>query len=457
MSATVPNSLIAAFRQVVGESNVITDPSITAGYATDWTGRWRGSAACVIRPVSETQVGPVLQLCHDAHVGVVPQGGNTGLVGGSVPHHNEVVLSLTGLNTLGPVDRDTMQVTAGAGVTLAALHQHAAANGVAYGVDMASRESATIGGSVATDAGGIRVVRYGTTRRQVTGMAVALPTGVEVKRLDGLAKDTVGYALPQLFIGAEGTLGVLTRLQLRVVPRYDKRAVAVVAVDGLADAVAFARHVRAELDTIDALEVMLASGVELVTSHTATAMPFPMRYPAYVLVESAARHDPFGPLAEVLSGATMVRDAVVAEDRPTRQRLWALREGHTEAINATATRLEKFDVAVPLPKLETVVTELTGALRRLHPNAKLHVFGHLAEGNLHLNLCDLPANDSTVSELIVETVVAAGGSIAAEHGLGVQKTPYMDRVRSADEQALYRAVKTVCDPHGILNPGVIVT
>jgi len=452
----LPASLLGAFRRVVGDQNVITDPAVAVTFTTDWTGRWQGSTAAVLRPNAPTQVGPLLALCHDAGVAVVPQGGNTGLVGGSVPHNHEVVLSLAALQGIQPVDRDAMQVVVSAGVTLAALHQHVAAAGFAYGVDMASRDTATVGGSIATDAGGIRVVRYGTTREQLSGIEVALPHGLTVSRMDPVAKDTVGYSLPQLFAGSEGTLGVITRAQVKVVLRYDARVVAVVALESIGAAVAFARSARAQLDTIDALELMVATGVALVAQHSGTAMPFDTAYPVYVLIELAAQHDPFPALADILSASTVVQDAVVATDRPGRQRLWSLREGHTEAIAAVSAQVEKFDVSVPLHKLDAVSAELSAAIVALYPTATVYLFGHLAEGNLHVNVCDVPHDSTALSDLVLGMVAAVGGSISAEHGLGRQKTGYISSVRSADELRLYQGIKAVCDPAGIMNPGVIV-
>ncbi|MEX2532993.1 MAG: FAD-binding oxidoreductase [Nitriliruptoraceae bacterium] len=452
----VSATLLDTFRKIVGEHNVITDRQVTSSYTTDWTGRWHGDTPAVLRPTDEMQVARVLALCHDAGCAVVPQGGNTGLVGGSVPHEGEVVLSLTGLTAVQPIDRDAMQVVVGAGVTVGALHEHVARAGLAYGVDMASRDSATVGGSIATDAGGIRVVRYGTTRAQLNGVEVALPQGRKVTRLDAVAKDTVGYALPQLFVGSEGTLGVITRAQLKVVPRYDARVVAVVALESIAAAVAFTRLVRAELDTIDALELMLKAGVDLVVHHTGAARLFAADYPVYVLIELAAKHDPFTDLADVLSGCDLVLDAVIATDRPTRQRLWALREGHTEAIGQTSSRVTKFDVSVPLPRLDEVTAALLRQIVALSPETTVQVFGHLAEGNLHINVCDAPSDDQALTDLVLGMIGDVGGSISAEHGLGRQKTPYLPAVRSADERALYAGLKAVCDPAGIMNPGVIV-
>lgn len=454
--AHVTESLMAAFRQVVGEPGVVTDPAVTASFTADWTRRWQGTTPCVLRPRDDAQTVELLRLCHDAEVAVVPQGGNTGLVGGSVPRNHEVVLSLGLLDSVADVNRDTMTVTVGAGVTLAALHQHAAAAGLAYGVDMASRDSATVAGNIATDAGGLRVVRYGTTRQQVNGLAVALPGGITVTRLDEVAKDTVGYALDQLFIGSEGTLGVITRAQLVLRPRYDRRVVALLGLDSVADAVAFARLARHELDSIDALELMFASGVELVAKQQQVAMPFATRYPVYVLIELAAKTDPFAALAGVLNDAPMVRDAVVAVERSDRARLWAFREGHTESISRVSSRVEKFDVSVPLARFETVVTALTATVTELYPDARLFLFGHLAEGNVHVNVCDSPPDDDTLSELVLGMVADANGSISAEHGVGQQKTRHLGLVRSRDELALYSQVKAVCDPHGIMNPGVIV-
>lgn len=450
------DALIAELVEAVGERHVLTDPSLTAAYEADWTRRWRGDARCVARPADTEQVAAVVRACAAHDAAIVPQGGNTGLVGGGVPRGGEVVLSLQRLDDLGEVDELSAQVTVGAGVTLAALHDHVAAAGFAYGVDMASRESATVGGTVATDAGGIRVVRYGSTRAQVVGLEAVLADGSVIRRLDGLLKDTVGYDLSSLLIGSEGTLGIVTRVMLRLVPRFEHRVVALLAVDSVVDAVALFQRLRGEVDGIEAIELIQHPGVELVVEHTGAASPFGTAYPSYLLVEVASRHDPMEVLAAALSDAPEVLDAAVAADASARARLWQLREAHTETISAIGEVPHKFDVSVPLARLGELTDRLPHVVEEAAAGARLIVFGHLGEGNLHVNVLGPPSDDEEVDAAVLGLVAAMGGSISAEHGVGVHKSSHLHLVRSPEEIATMRAVKAALDPHGRLNPGVLL-
>ncbi|HEY9472658.1 MAG TPA: FAD-binding oxidoreductase, partial [Mycobacteriales bacterium] len=330
--------LAARLTTIVGPAHVLTDPDLTASYETDWTRRWRGHARLVVRPADTGQVAACVAACARAGVPIVPQGGNTGLVGGGVPLHGEVLLSLTRCDRLEPVDTLTGQVTAGAGATLTAVRAHVRAAGYDLGVDIAARDSATVGGVLATNAGGERVLRYGTTRRQVLGVEAVLADGTVVSRLNGLVKDNVGYDLAQLLVGSEGTLGVLTRARLSLFPLLPTRSVALVAVGGTAAAQAVLGGLVERLDTLQAAEFFHADGLDLVCRTTGMRRPFDQPHPTYLLVECAARagdgSELPGGLAEVLAEVDGVRDALVSTDRPGRQALWAYRERHTESINA---------------------------------------------------------------------------------------------------------------------------
>src|SRR5438270_5399294 len=324
--------VLAALRAVVGEAFVLTDPGVVAGQVVDWTGRFRGATSAVVRPGRVEEVAAVLRACHDAGAAVVPQGGNTGLVGGSVPLHGELVVDLRRLDALGPVDRRTGQVTAQAGVTIAALQRQARNAGWQYGIDLGSRDSATVGGTVATNAGGVHVLRYGPTRRQLVGIEAVLADGRVIRRLDGLEKDNTGYDLTGLLCGSEGTLAVVTAARMRLVPRPEFTVVALLAfatVDAGLDAVG---DLRRTLDCVQALEFFLQKGLDLVCDRFRLARPFPARHEAYVLVEAAALSDPTEPLARAVDGLDAA-DAAVSTDDATARALWRYREAHTEAIN----------------------------------------------------------------------------------------------------------------------------
>ena len=311
----MPGSDVVAsrLRAVVGPQ-VVTDPDMTASYTADWTGRFEGRTVAVVRPGSTDEVAGVVGVCRELGVALVPQGGNTGLVGGGVPLEGEVVLSLRRLQSLEPVDTLAGQVTAGAGVALSALHEAAALHGWAYGVDLASRDSATVGGTVATNAGGIHVLRHGDTRAQVIGVEAVLGTGATISHLGGLIKDNTGYHLPGLLCGSEGTLAVITAARLRLVPAMPCRTVAVLAFSTVARALDASALLRRALPTLEACELFLAPGLELVCSTLQLAMPFPIRHPVYLLVEVADRSDPTDTIGEAVGSLTDVLGVVVATD-----------------------------------------------------------------------------------------------------------------------------------------------
>ena len=440
--------------RVVGASHVLTDPDVRAAAEIDWTGRWRGSCRAVVRPASTSEVAAVLTACASAGVPVVPQGGNTGLVGGSVPVGlpGAVVLSCRRLAGLSPVD-PAGTVVAGAGVSLALVQRHARAAGWEFGLDFASRDSATVGGAVATNAGGLRVVRWGPARAQVVGVEAVLASGAVVSRVDGPPKDSTGYDLSGLLCGSEGTLAVLTRVRLRLVPPLSSsRAVALVGVDGAAAAASLLAAVRPLLPGMAAAELIGSSALALLDLPS----PLPSDWPAYVLLEVAGS-DALDSLAEALDASPTVGDAVVAEDAASRARLWRYRESITEAISSAGVPV-KLDVSVPpsalapvCAALPQVVADTTG------PAARVILFGHLAEGNLHVNLLSVPPDaELAVTDAVLRLVADAGGSISAEHGVGRAKTRWLALTRSPAEIAVMRAVKAALDPTGTLNPGVLL-
>jgi FAD/FMN-containing dehydrogenase len=382
------------------------------------------------------------------------QGGNTGLVGGSVPVDGAVLVTLARLTDLEPVDVVSGQVTAQAGVTLAQLQQHVRPHGLDYGVDFAARESCTVGGMASTNAGGERVLRYGTTRAQVLGVEAVLADGTVVSRLAGLPKDNTGYDLASLLVGAEGTLGIITKLRLRLVPLHAGRAVALVAVDDTAAAVALVRTLRNALPSLEAAELFFADGLALVREKTGLPAPFAESHPAYVLVECAQRADPSDDLLEALGDAE-VRDATVASDVRGRHALWAYRESHTESINAAGVPV-KLDVAVPLPALADCVAALPKAIATAAPRARPILFGHVNEGNLHVNILDALDSAEAVEDGVLRLVASHGGSISAEHGVGRAKRAWLDLSRSREEIAVMQAIKDSLDPQGLLNPGVLL-
>ncbi len=427
----------------VGAEHVLTDSEVIISYVTDWTGRYRGDALAVVRPGNVNEVADVLRICSVSGVSVVPQGGNTGLVGGSIPgtDSNAIVLSLTRLNSLGDVDVATGQVTCGAGVTLAQLQRHAHAAGWDFGVDLAARDSATIGGMAASNAGGIHVVGNGMMRKQVLGVEAVLASGEVIRSMSGLAKNNTGYDLTQLLCGSEGTLGVITEVALQLVrPRETELVLA--GCESVQQALEIASGFTGKLA---AAELMDRSGIECVSRVTGIAIPF--NTPFHLLIEIAGDFD--------LDQLESLEHATLAMDARDRENFWALRERITEAAAAEATGVShKLDISVPLSELDSIYGDITSLLHQ--PEVRnVVLFGHLMDGNFHVFFVT-DTDDETLDTEILELVAARGGSISAEHGVGNMKPEHLHLSRSGAEIAAMRGIKGALDPAGILNPGVLL-
>src|SRR6266516_6955469 len=377
---TLPGALLRALAGIVGEPHVLTGDA-TAGFAVDWTGRFRGRTPATVRPQNTAEVAAVLALCTDAGLPVVPQGGNTGLVGGGVPRRGEVVLSLTRLNQLGPVDHEASQVTAGAGVT---LQQVADADpGLDLPILIASRDSATVGGAVATNAGGLRVLRFGPMRAQLRGIEAVLADGTVVSHLAGLVKDNTGYDYPSLLAGSEGTLAVVTGARLRLVPRLRDTVTALAGVDGPGEVHAVARAALRAVPGLLSAEFFTRAGLDVLAEHAGLAPPLREPVSAFLLLEAA------GPGAdEDLAGVAGDHPVAVGTTAAERARLWACRERHPEAAGFLGVPL-KLDVSVPAAQWVKLATEVGAVVRAADPGAKVIIYGHVADGNLHVNV--LPA------------------------------------------------------------------
>ncbi len=445
--------LIGALRAAVGPDHVITDSDMMAGYERDWTGAYRGRALAVVRPSSADEVAAVVGACVASGAPLVPQGGNTGLVGGSVPDASgaSVVLSTARLAALGPVDAVAGQATFGAGVTLEAAQSHARREGFDVPVDLAARGSATIGGMAATNAGGVHVMRHGAMRRNVAGIEAVTGAGRVVSHLAGLEKDNTGYDLAALLCGSEGTLGVITSVRLRLVPVAAHRVAALLALPGLDAAVTCVATLRARVDGLEAAEYFVQAGLELVAAQFGVAAPFDRGYPVYLLAEAAGARDPTESLSDAVAAAGPVLDAAVATAAHQREELWRLRDLHTEAVAAIG-RPRKYDVTVPVARVPVFVAAAT--LLATNAGATVHHWGHLGDGNVHFNVLGLSPGD--LDGPLLTLVADLGGSVSAEHGIGRLKRPWLHLSRSADEIAVFRAVKGALDPAGVLNPGVLL-
>jgi FAD/FMN-containing dehydrogenase len=437
----------------VGARHVLTDPELRAAYERDYTGRYVGQARLVVRPANTAEVSAVVSACARAGAAIVPQGGNTGLVGGGVPHDHEVVVSLTRLTEIGDVDRALGRVTVGAGVTLASLHAAARAADEDPGLDFAARDSCTIGGIVACDAGGARALRHGTARAHVAGLEAVLADGSVISRLAGLSKDNAGYSLPDLLVGSEGTLGIITRVRWKLTALLHARVAALVPLPDARAAAQLLAALRAEAPSLESCDFFLDDGLELVLKHQRRRSPVASRAPFYVLAECAGRSDPTEELAAALEQAG-VEDALVADDTTSREGLWILREGHTDAINAAGVP-HKLDVGVPLARLDEFLSEVPDVVARAG-GERVFLFGHLGDGNVHVNVLGADPDDTRVDEAVLELTLDCGGTISAEHGVGVTKAAWLTRARGEAEVGAMRAIKRALDPDGLLNPGAVL-
>jgi len=446
------DALLAELTAIAGPEHVLTDPDLVAGYTTDWTRRFSGSARCVIRPAGTGEVAAVLLACARHGAPVVPQGGNTGLVGGGVPGAlgggGAVVLSARRLRRLDPVDTLSGQVTAGAGITIAELRTHAARAGLEYGVDLAARDSATVGGTIATNAGGIQTIRYGPTRAQLLGLEAVLADGSVISRLGGIQADNTGYDLTQLLAGSEGTLGVITAARLRLWPAEPPTLTVLAGVPGIQAAAALAAEIRSLLPGLRAAEYFEAPGLALVRAHTGLPAPMGREYPAYLLADAAASdHD-----TERIVVLAQLQEAAVAMDGQARAGLWAYRERHTESISAAGIP-HKLDVALPAARLAGFRAALEEVMAKL--DARAIMFGHIGVGNLHVNVLGPGPDDDRADAAVLRLAAEHGGTISAEHGIGRAKAGLLHLSRSAAEIAAMRAIKHALDPQGLLNPGVL--
>ncbi|MGH9030093.1 MAG: FAD-binding oxidoreductase [Acidimicrobiales bacterium] len=454
-SSAIAATTLSVLESVVGSANVLRDPEIVRSYETDWTGRFCGSTHLVVRPGRTEEVSAVVATCAAEGIALTIQGGNTGLVGGSVPLQGECVLSLRRLNSVCEVDGLSGQLTAGAGATVAAVQNRAREAGWDYGVDLGSRDSATIGGTVATNAGGLHVLRHGNTRAQLLGVEAVLGDGAVVSHLGGLPKDNTGYDLAGLLCGSEGTLGVVTGVRLRLVPAPRERTVVLLAFESVDAAVKAVSDLRRKVRSLEALEMFLHEGLELVCSTFSIDPPFGAGHPVYLLAEAADETDPTEALSEAVSSIEGVVDVAVALEPERRAALWRYREGHTEAINSLGAP-HKLDVSLPMTKLAEFIREVRKAAERVAPGSALWLFGHLGDGNVHVNVTGVEPEDDTVDDAVFRLAAEMGGSISAEHGIGVAKRRWLSLNRSSAEIDTYRAIKRALDPAGILNPNVLL-
>ena len=452
------------FGDIVGAANVLTDPKDTQPYLTDWRRQYTGAAECVVRPANTAEVARVVQLCATERIAIVPQGGNTGLAGGSVPagKAREIVLALGRLNRIRAIDRLNDTMTVEAGCVLANVQRAADEAGRLFPLSLAAEGSCQIGGNLSTNAGGINVLRYGMAREQVLGLEVVLADGRVWDGLRGLRKDNTGYDLKQLFLGAEGTLGIITAAVLRLHPKPSATATAWIALKTPAAAVQLLSMLHETLgDRLSAFELLSRSCVEAVLKFApGTQDPLGSPYPWYVLCELAdsgeerlLRERVEKVLADCAERGA-IDDAVLAQSGEQARALWRIRETVPEAQFTNV----KHDIAVPVSRTAAFIEQAGPRLAAKFPDVRIYAFGHVGDGNIHYNIGPerLVAERAAVNRIVYDAVAELGGSISAEHGIGQLKRDEILRHKPAIEVELMRALKRTLDPHNLMNPGKVL-
>ncbi|MGZ8993466.1 MAG: FAD-binding oxidoreductase [Burkholderiaceae bacterium] len=457
----------------IGASRVLTAPEDTTPYLTDWRGRFTGRAQAVVLPATTDEVAAIVRACAEHRTPIVPQGGNTGLVGGATPDASgdAIVLSLKRLNRVREVDAINGTLTVEAGCVLHDVQQAAHGAGRLFPLSLAAEGSATIGGNLSTNAGGTQVLRYGNARELALGLEVVLPSGEIWNGLRGLRKDNTGYDLRDLFIGAEGTLGVITAACLKTFPLPRAQVTALFALDEIALALALLALAQSSAGpTLTAFECFSATCLQLVTRHFPDQRsPFERTHAQYVLLQLSDHKDAqhaaglLQALAEQALDKQLIADAVIAQSAAQSDALWKLRELISEA-QAREGKNIKHDISVPISSIARFIDETDALLSQRFPGVRMVTFGHLGDGNLHYNVSAPPdvaeerflAHQPAIYECVHDQVTRFTGSISAEHGIGQLKRDENARYKSVVEMNLMRAIKRTLDPLNIMNPGKVV-
>jgi FAD/FMN-containing dehydrogenase len=471
--------LIVELRTIVGERGLIVDEPGKHPYLTDWRDNYLGAALAVVRPASTEEVAAIVRLCAAEKVAIVPQGGNTGMMGGGTPHQDgrEIVLSLNRMNRIVEIDAIGYTMTVEAGVVLKTIQDTAAAHDRLFPLSLAAEGSCTIGGNLSTNAGGVQVLHYGNARQLVLGLEVVTPQGEIWNGLRALKKDNTGYDLRDLYLGAEGTLGIITKAILKLWPKPKDVATAWIAVASPEAAVTLlsGAHAASE-DNVTSCELMSRQGIDLVLKHIPGATdPLAERHDWYVLMEwsstrprrAGANQTGLSEKMEAYLGEAMdkgqVIDAALAQNEAQARAFWELRENHTESQKREGPSI-KHDISVSVSKIPQFMTEGLAAMKKVLPECRPVPFGHVGDGNLHFN-CQAPAgwdkprfmaHAEAISSAVYDLVVAHGGSISAEHGIGQMKVEELAHYRSQVELDTMRAIKRALDPQNLLNPGKII-
>ena len=466
-------SFIEEIQAIVGPAGLITSPQEVAPYASDWRKRYLGRPAAVVKPASTAEVAEVVRACAESRTAVVPQGGNTGLCGAATPDASgtQIVLNLSRMNRVHAIDTRNNTMTVEAGCVLANLQNTAEEAGRLFPLSLAAEGSCEIGGNLSTNAGGTAVLRYGNARELVLGLEVVLPSGEVWDGLRGLRKDNTGYDLKQLFIGAEGTLGVITAAVLKLFPLPKSHATAIVALETPEKAVALLeRALGACGERLTGFELFSHFCLSLVLKHfRETAAPFPRRFPHYVLMELSDTQSGEGvrvlveSMLEAALEETNILDAAVAQSETQSRAFWSLREFISEAQAHEGPNI-KHDVSIPISRISEFIATTDAELERAYRGVRMVTFGHLGDGNVHYNVSApegvapgvFVTHTAAINRIVHDNVARFGGSISAEHGLGQLKRDEIQRYKSPLELELMRKLKRALDPDGIMNPGKVL-
>ena len=464
MTEAEPNiELLDCLKEIVGPNGWTTDRSELEPRLTDWRGAVHGSTPIAIFPANTEEVSSVVRACAEAGVAIVPQGGNTGMCAGAVPDESgeQVIVSLARMNTIRAVDAANFSMEVEAGCILEHIQLAASAVDRHFALSLGAEGSCQIGGNLSTNAGGINVLRYGTARAQVLGLEAILADGTVVSSLRSLQKDTAGYDLKQLFIGSEGTLGIITAATLRLYPQTGEISTAIVTLKSAGDAVDLLAQLRTELaDRVEAFELISDYAFDLLEKHIPdTQLPFTERAGWYVLIDveiEADRARLENALMKALE-AELICNAVVAKNTTEAEKLWRMRHSIAEAERAEGKAL-KHDISVPGSRMQEFLQRGDQLLASIAPNARPITFGHVGDGNLHYNVVmpDGSEDGELVTRAIYDLVNDLGGSFSAEHGVGRLKRHYLLEYRSPAEIGLMRTLKAALDPGNILNPGKVI-
>jgi FAD/FMN-containing dehydrogenase len=465
----LPADLIAKFRDIVGDKYAVTDAADIAPYLTEERDLFHGRSPLVLRPGSTAEVASICRLANEHHIALVPQGGNTGLVGGQTPHHGEVVLSLRRLNKIREVDTASNTMTCEAGVILQVAQERAAGVDRLFPLSLGAEGSCTIGGNLSTNAGGTTALAYGVAREMALGLEVVLADGRVLNLLSKLKKDNTGYDLRNLFIGAEGTLGIITAATLKLHPKPRAIETAYVGLASPAQALKLLAISQSEAaGTLTSFELLSEIAVDFSIHHGIDVRdPLESKHRWYVLMElSSPRDDARATLEAILAKALedgIVDDAVIASNLSQRQGFWKLRDEMSAAQKPEGGSI-KHDVSVPVVAVPAFIERANAAVVKLIPGARPVPFGHLGDGNIHYNVSQPLGGDSAefldrwheVNAVVFEIVLRMGGSISAEHGIGVLKRDELPQVKDKVAIELMRSIKAMLDPHGIMNPGKVL-